>query len=216
MEEDEKRQVYYPYGRSNYLSHTRLCPVIVGVTVKQNPSYMELPLCWGVPHSAVVKSLSENCLLHKYLLCSILAESAVQDISVSDRNLPGKKWRKHVRPTIPPPSLCRLSRKCGIIDVSQPYRPLWPVTGMVLFYITFCNEGTWSKTHLNVSQVKEVNKILPFVAKCRNKYGYTPSITERMVQNSNRQGFYKIGSLWKSDINISSCISDRRALVMVD
>jgi hypothetical protein len=31
--------------------------------------------------SAVVKSLSEKCLLHKYLLRSILAESVVQDIS---------------------------------------------------------------------------------------------------------------------------------------
>jgi hypothetical protein len=30
--------------------------------------------------SALVKSLSENCLLHKYLLYSILAELIVQDI----------------------------------------------------------------------------------------------------------------------------------------
>jgi hypothetical protein len=30
--------------------------------------------------SAVVKTFSEKCLLHKYLLCSILAESIVHDI----------------------------------------------------------------------------------------------------------------------------------------
>lgn len=30
--------------------------------------------------SDVVKSLSRKCLLHKYLLCSLLAESIVQDI----------------------------------------------------------------------------------------------------------------------------------------
>jgi hypothetical protein len=62
---------------------------------------------------------------------------------------------------------------------------------MVLLYITSCNEGTSRKTHLNISRVKEVNKILPFVAKCRNMYSYTPSITKQMVQNSNRQSFCK-------------------------
>jgi hypothetical protein len=61
-------------------AHTRLCPVILGVTVKQNQSHMELPLCWGVLFSAVVKSLSEKSLLHKYLLRSILAETVVQHI----------------------------------------------------------------------------------------------------------------------------------------
>jgi hypothetical protein len=30
--------------------------------------------------SAVVEALSEKCLLHKYSLCSILAESIVQDM----------------------------------------------------------------------------------------------------------------------------------------
>jgi hypothetical protein len=29
--------------------HTRLSPVIMRVTAKQNPSHMELPLCWRVP-----------------------------------------------------------------------------------------------------------------------------------------------------------------------
>jgi hypothetical protein len=36
-----------------------------------------------------------------------------------------------------PPSMSQLSKQCGILNISQPYRPPWPVTGIafIFFYI---------------------------------------------------------------------------------
>jgi hypothetical protein len=78
---------------------------------------------------------------------------------ISTRNLPGGKGRP-AHKTTSPPSVSRLSRKCGSLDVSQPYGSPRPVTGIDIFWdIKYV--ALWKSTDVSEEHIASIFRAEP-------------------------------------------------------
>jgi hypothetical protein len=106
--------VFHSYAVSIWLRRSATSQKVAGSSPYEVTLFFSIHLILPAALDPVVYSASER--------------NAYQKIFLGVK----RGWR--IRLTMYPPSMSRLSRQCGILNISQPYRPPRPVTGISLLY----------------------------------------------------------------------------------